>query len=283
MEHRHLNFVFPQWQGSWPDDRTLPGAQDLVRRYFGNQPYREVPVQAEASGELKHGIAEYSVIWQQLQAADHILAMEQPDTAFTVGGGCDADLPSIAYFNRRLAGDLALLWIDAHADLNLPATSPTHRFYGMPLRTLLGEGDPVLVDWLGTPIEVPHVVQVGVRDVDPPEKVYLATSGLCQVDVASAEADPFAVVRALRATGCHHVYIHVDLDVLEPSLFPHIPLPSPHGLLPETLLELLHHVINCFAVPGLGLYEYMPAPASSVRIPLLEKIMAIGFSLPARW
>ncbi len=283
MNQRHLNLVFPQWQGSWPDDRTLPGARDLVRRYFSHRAYRSVPIQAEASGELIHGIAEYTVIMRQMQTAGGILAQERPDTVFTIGGGCDADLPSVAYLNHRLSGNLALLWLDAHADLNIPATSPTHRFYGMPLRTLLGEGDPAMIDWLGAPLDVTRVVQVGVRDWDSPEAAYLAQSDLCQLSVDRVTSDPLAVIQALRATGCQNVYIHVDLDVLEPSLFPHVPLPAPDGMRPETLLRILRDVTDVFAIPGLGLYEYMPAPSLSERIPLLEEITALGFALPDRW
>ncbi|WP_368501527.1 arginase family protein [Phascolarctobacterium sp.] len=56
---------------------------------------------------------------------------------FSVGGGCDADVPVIAYLNKKYGGKLTVLWLDAHGDLNSPQESQTGLFYGMPARTLL--------------------------------------------------------------------------------------------------------------------------------------------------
>lgn len=281
MAEGHLNLIFPQWQGSWPDDRTLPGAMDIVARYFKDRPHRIVPVEAEATGLLENGIAEYRVILRQLESARRAIGEENPETMFSIGGGCDADILSIAYFNRKLGGDMALLWIDAHADLNIPATSPTKRFYGMPIRTLLGDGDPAILRILNGSLDPARVVQVGVREPDPPEQEYIAASGLCQLSVEEAETDPEAVLRAIRDTGCRHLYVHVDLDVLDPALFPHIPLPSAGGLRPDTLVHMLRSLRQTFPIPGLGLYEYMPAAAA--RVPLLEEIMRFGWDLPEWW
>jgi hypothetical protein len=69
--------------------------------------------------------------------------------------------------------------------------------------------------------------------------------------------------------------------VLEPTLFRHVPLPSAGGLRPDTLVRLLRSLQQTFPMPGLGLYEYMPADAA--RVPLLEEIMQIGWDLPKWW
>ena len=281
MTDGHLNLIFPQWQGSWPDDRTLPGALDIRTRYFKDRPHRLVPVEAEPTGIIENDIAEYRVILRQLEAARRTIEEEKPETMFSIGGGCDADIPSIAYFDRKFDGDMALLWIDAHADLNIPATSPTKRFYGMPLRTLLGDGDAAILDLLGTTLDPARVVQLGVREPDPPEQEYIAASGLCELSVDVAEKDPDAVIRAIRNTRCRYLYVHVDLDVLDPELFAHIPLPSAGGLRPDTLVRLLRLLQQTFPMPGLGLYEYMPV--ADKRVPLLEEIMRIGWALPEWW
>ncbi|MBP7403210.1 MAG: arginase family protein [Clostridia bacterium] len=273
----HLNLVFPQWQGSWPDDRTYPGALDIVDRYLGGVPHTIVPVCAQDAGCVENDIAGYRAILRQLRSARSVIDTAQPDTLFTIGGGCDADVLSIAYLDRLWSGDMALLWIDAHADLNIPVTSATKRFYGMPVRTLIGEGDAEIVRLLGNRLDPARIIQLAVRDVDPPEREYLATAGIRSLSVAEAEQDIDTVVRAVRDAGKSRLYIHIDLDALDPDKFPHVPLPVPEGLDPDTLIRLLRRLLSEFRIPGMGLFEYMPARTPSV--PLLGEILPMGLSL----
>ena len=57
-----------------------------------------------------------------------------------IGGTCGAEIAPVAYLNNHYESDLAILWFDAHGDLNTPKTSLSGHFHGMVLRTLLGEG-----------------------------------------------------------------------------------------------------------------------------------------------
>ena len=63
--------------------------------------------------------------------------LDSPDKLFTLGGGCDADVPCLLYLNEEYRGDLTVIWFDAHGDLNTPEESATSLFYGMPLRSLM--------------------------------------------------------------------------------------------------------------------------------------------------
>ncbi|VEH03040.1 Arginase/agmatinase/formimionoglutamate hydrolase, arginase family [Slackia heliotrinireducens] len=56
----------------------------------------------------------------QMGKAAEQLAQAAPDKLLMLGGGCDADLPAITYLNSRYEGNLAILWLDAHGDLNAP-------------------------------------------------------------------------------------------------------------------------------------------------------------------
>ena len=277
MTRKHLNLVFPQWQGSWPDSSTYHGALDMIRRYFDDTAYELIPVSPVDEGVAKHNIAAYQAVYDQLAFAKEVIDNAAPDTLFSIGGGCDADVTSIAYMNRKLGGNLVVLWLDAHADLNIPETSASKLLYGMPVRTLIGEGDPALIRLLGTKLLPEQVIQLGVRDIDPPEKEYLDHGRVRGFTVEEIENDLAPVVAAIRSRGRDNLYIHIDLDVLEPALFPYVPLPSAGGLSPETLTRLLRRLAAAFYIPGIGLYEYMPSPEP--RVPLLEEIMAMGKTL----
>ena len=277
MSGKHLNLVFPQWQGSWPDRSTYDGAMDILSRFFTDLPHTLVPVAVEGTGRIENDIADYRAILGQLERAKSLIEEAAPDTLFSIGGGCDADVTSIAYLNRKLKGNLTLLWLDSHADLNIPETSASKLFFGMPARTLLGDGDPAILRLLGSRLELSQLVQLGVRDIDPPECEYIAAAGIRELSVGEVERDIETVVEAIRATGRDNLYIHIDLDVLEPTLFPHVPLPVADGLAPATLSRLLRRLSVAFPIPGVGLYEYMPSPEP--RVSLLEEIVSLGTSI----
>lgn len=72
-----------------------------------------------------------------------------------------------------------VLCIDAHGDFNTPETSPSGNIHGMPLAALTGRGVPELVD-LGSPgakVDPQDVMLIGIRDLDPEERLALHSSG----------------------------------------------------------------------------------------------------------
>jgi len=79
-------------------------------------------------------------------------------------------------------GTLGLIWIDAHMDAHVPATSPSSALHGMPLACLLGEGDPDLVAVAGgCVLSARNVCLVGVRSFESDEAVLLSKLGVRSV------------------------------------------------------------------------------------------------------
>lgn len=151
-----------------------------------------------------------------------------PARPLVLGGCCCAHVGAI----RGLAtgpGRLAVVWFDAHGDLNTPETSPSGNAWGMPLRMALDAGA----------VRPDDVALVGARSLDPPEVAYMAASGI--------DAD---VDRAL--AGCDRVYVAFDCDVLRPGEL-EVFMPEPGG---PTLAEaeaLLRRVVEGCPLAGLGL------------------------------
>ena len=92
---------------------------------------------------------------------------------------------------------LALVWLDAHGDLNTPATSPSGNAWGMPLRMIVDAGM----------VKPENVALIGARNLDPPEETFIAESGI--------HTGPDAVDRALEDCSC--VYVAFDVDSLDPG------------------------------------------------------------------
>ena len=161
----------------------------------------------------------------------------------------------IAWLNARYSGRLAVLWFDAHGDLNTPQTSPSGNFHGMVLRTLLGEGPAPFLARLARPLRPDQVFLIGARDLDPAETAYLAERPL-RFYPTLAEADIERLLADLAASGCTHVYVHLDVDVFNPESFADDLLPIPGGPSLASVQACLEAVLAAYPQAGGGVCEY---------------------------
>jgi arginase len=119
---------------------------------------------------------------------------------------------------------LAVVWCDAHPDLHTPDTSPSGAFSGMALRAVLGEGEPKLALSPGVPRH--RIVTVGARVIDDAEEEPLAN--LAQLSVDDLD-DVDALAEAVVATGASRVWVHIDVDVLDPAELAGVSSAAPFG------------------------------------------------------
>ena len=277
MNTNHLNLIFPQWQGGGPDLSTYYGTREFRSLYLDQVPATEIAVDTGAATAAGHTIFGYEPIAKQMRRAHDCVWQAAPDTLFTLGGGCDAAIPAAAYLNHKYNGDLTVLWFDSHGDLNTPASSPSGYFYGMPLRTLLGEGDAGMLAQIPVKLHPRQVVMLGVRDLDAEEQAYIHEHDIPAVSVEDAQRRMDGILALVRSKNHARLYIHIDLDVLEPAQFPYVPLPVPHGLAMEALQALLCALHENFEIVGLDLMEYNTT--GEKRFPLFAEISKIGTSL----
>jgi arginase len=135
----------------------------------------------------------------------------------------------------RTFGPGGVLWIDAHADVNTPETSPTGNVHGMPLAALLGLAGPAFASdrWRLPAVEPQRVAMVGVRSLDEGERALLRS-----VDVAvftMSDIDRIGLERAIReslerVSGPGFVHVSLDMDALDPEVAPGVGTPVRGGL-----------------------------------------------------
>jgi arginase len=277
MDAVHMNMLFPQWQGGGQDLSTYEGAIELKDMYLNDVKLSYVNVNTHIAGKEKHGIVGYDDILAQLSEAKNLIMDTEPNTLFTIGGGCDADIVAISYMNRLMQGDMALLYFDAHGDLNTPTSSVSKHFYGMAVRTLLGDGDVEVRNKLFSQLIHSQVVMAGIRELDSEESEYIHHNNIQVVSVSDIDKHSGNVMKALADTGKGHVYIHIDLDVLNPKEFPHVPMPVENGIRNESLLNALATIQDTYDIVGMGIFEYKPS--QDADIPLLREIINIGINL----
>ena len=130
-------------------------------------------------------------------------------------------------------------------------------FHGMPLRMLLGDGPKEIQALVFETLSWSQVLLVGSRDLDAPETAYVANHAIaCLSSAALASKD--ALASAIRESASENLYIHVDLDVLDPEDFPHLLIPTPGGVMFDDLIELLQRLKSEFSVIGSSIVEYVP-------------------------
>jgi arginase family enzyme len=190
------------------------GGEAMAEAAFLELPYPEVAV-VEADTLEEQNLA---------------LAADLPDRPLVLGGCCCSHIGAVEGLAAR-QDRLALVWLDAHGDLNTPQTSPSGNTWGMPLRMILDSGA----------VEPDDVALVGARALDPPEAEYIAKSRL--------HTGPDAVARALDSVSC--AYVALDADVVEPSELS-VFMPEPGGLSIEEVEAVLYEVAESATVLGAG-------------------------------
>ena len=151
---------------------------------------------------------------------------------------CITTLPTVL----RHHPEARIAWLDAHGDFNTPETTPSGFLGGMCLAAACGRWDAGLGDDVLDPA---RVVMTGVRDLDGGERVELERAGV-------GTAPPDKLAGALEGD---EVYVHLDLDVLDPSVLP-AQFPAPGGLSSEGLRDLLGELAESATVIGVEITAF---------------------------
>jgi arginase len=178
-----------------------------------------------------------------------------------IAGSCDTAAGVLAGLPRERCG---VVWIDAHADFNTPDSTVSGFFPGMALAIVTGQCYAAWWAQIGNAAPVPedHVALLGVRDLSPAaERERLERSGMLRVAWVDRrpDGDIDATIAAL-ADRVDDVYLHVDLDALDPSIAPGIvDAPVPHGLSLPQVDDVLGAVTGRLGVRAVALTTYTPS------------------------
>lgn len=264
----HARFlIVPQWQGS-PSARAMRVAEGATI-IAGDLPASAtttiaVPLEAgDDEGTLIHRHS--SIRLARERTAIELASAES--TPILVGGDCGITVAGVEHAARHAAGRgerLGLVWFDAHADLNSAMTSPSGAFAGMALRTVIDEGL----------VGADAVVIVGARAWDAAELDYATEHGIRSL--GTHELTPDALLAAVDALGVDRVYLHIDLDVIDPGEFTGVALPEPFGVEGPALVDTIRALRARHELAGASIAGFAPADADAAVSDLPTILRIIG-------
>ncbi|XP_076843981.1 arginase-1 isoform X2 [Brachyhypopomus gauderio] len=210
--------------------------QGCTVKDYGNLTFEEV-ANDQAVGRTKSPRA---VGQANKQLADAVQRIKTEGHACVMLGGDHSLAIGSIYGHAACGTQPSVVWVDAHADINTPLTTPTGNIHGQPMSYLIHELHSKIpampnFSWLKPCVSAEDIVYIGLRDVDPEEHYILKYLGIKTFSMT--EVDSLGIAKVMEQT-CDHIFskvkkpIHLsyDIDALDPSVAPATGTPVVGGL-----------------------------------------------------
>ena len=263
-----LRLVYPVWQGAtgantanllpeFPPEQArggYPAGTELLAALIRpDAPTRRVAV-PETESPATGGVESRTELAHGLQSARGILDQEQPERVLTLGGDCSASVAPFSYLASRYAGDLAVVWIDAHPDSDTLETA-YEGFHAMAVSALLGE---VEVPDLPATLPREKLALAGLHNWEEDAYANVLDWQLTTFAPEQLRANSDELLDWLRATGASKVAVHLDVDVVDADEVVLGLGAVPGGLSITQVRRLLADVRATTDLVGLTIAEYIP-------------------------
>ncbi len=225
-----------------------------------------IPETKGAGDERKRYVKDIARVCQKL-AQTSLASLESGALPIVIGGDHSLGAGSVAAaatWLRRRERPLGLIWVDAHGDMNTPASSSSGNVHGMPLSALLGNEPLELARVAGDlpAVRAEHTVLVGIRNLDEREKEIIRASRVRVFTMKEIDRQGIAAVmeQALALAGRDTGGIHVsfDLDVCDPAIAPGVGTPVKGGLDYREAHVVMEMIAESGALTSLDLVEVNP-------------------------
>ncbi len=239
--------------------------------------------QAAPQGGFRHLVE--VTRWNEAVFAATLSALQAGRLPLLMGGDHCLAIGSISAVARHCSARgrrLKVLWFDAHADANTPASSPSGNLHGMPVACLLGHGPAQLTQLAGAAaaLQAQQITLVGVRSVDATEKSFVNTLGIEVYDMRSIdELGMRAVMQAALADVDENTHLHLsfDMDGLDPTIAPGVGTPVRGGPTNRETQLFMEMLADSGALGSVDIMELNPAldlrnQTAELAVDLLESL-----------
>ena len=174
-----------------------------------------------------------------------------------LSGNCISSLATVSGLGVSEPG---VVWFDAHGDFNTPETTKSGFLDGMALAILTGRCWQVLANTISgfVPVKDERVILIGARHFDDDESAFLSTTTVMRVSSDEVRKG-FRDTLSDFGQRVRHVYLHVDLDVLDTSEGNANSFAVAGGLSLRELLDAIHAIADVTRIRAMALTAYDPA------------------------
>jgi arginase len=179
---------------------------------------------------------------------------------------------------------IGVVWVDAHGDFNTPETSFSGILAGMPVAILAGLAGPLWREAAGlaAPVPTDRIFLAGTRELDEKEEALLRSTEVKIVPTRELhDSDAFAAAIDRLSRRCALLYLHVDLDVLDPRFVPSASTPSADGLTVEQLAHTMGTVLATGRVAAITISSLNPGAGARGQRSVASALAVLVDSLPA--
>ncbi|MEW8956395.1 arginase [Clostridium sp.] len=205
-----------------------------------------------------------------------------------IGGDHALGLGSLSGCSKAFGEDLAVIWIDAHGDINTHTSSPSGNVHGMPLASAMGEGPSDLTNlyFKGRKINPKNVYIVGARDLDKGELKLIEDLNLSVWTTSDVKKEGCknvvdSILKDINSKGITNVHLSYDIDSLDAALVPGTGTPVSQGLYLDEVNDLLKNLLSSGFIKSMDFVELntkIDKEDSTLRV-ALELLDTISSSL----
>lgn len=209
-------------------------------------------------------------------------SIKQQQRVIALGGDHSLNLGAVAGASAALSGDIGLIYLDAHGDMNTTETSETGNIHGMHLAALMGFGDSRLVDvhGQGAKLSPNNLLHIGGSDLDPPEVELMKRENIANFtlfDLLCQGMAPLLKMIDDLCTKVGNVWVSMDLDAIDRMYAPGAGMPSQAGLSYREISALATYIGQKCNVVGVDVVEYNPLQDDN------KKTAELGIELIAKF
>ena len=199
-------------------------------------------------------------------------SLKNSSLPLVIGGDHALAIGSIAGSSKFFEQDLAVVWVDAHGDINTPETSPSGNIHGMPLASSMGIGHDILTNvyYSGQKVKPENVFLLGCRDLDLGEleiiKEYnLNVWTMKDIKTKGIKTILIELLEAIKKSNVKNIHFSFDIDSLDPSYVPGTGTPVEDGLTFSEGKEVIETIINTSLVRSMDFVEFNPTLDNNKR------------------
>lgn len=255
--------------------------KEFLGKHYGVKDCKSVPIPDSAAHNSVDDVAHFCENLRDSVAN----TLSKGKFALIFGGDHSMAIGSIAGALARYGDGVAVVYIDAHADMNTFETSATGNIHGMPLAVCMGLGHERLKRVITHKLDSSRLFLLGTRSIDPGEAELLDSRDIeyCTTDYVgkhTANEIEQQLSNFIERNHISKIHLSLDIDVVDPVYAPATGVPEKNGLTPDNVKQLITTVFDTGLVRSMDIVEYNPLLDKGDRTKVLcEEIASLSYNL----